>query len=264
MKKIAYYHLYAPDNYVWVNPFLEQMWQESNHGLLEKLSEFNLTIVSNENDFHIAYKLMNYIFPKNVKFHIDWYQKKNTDFQLNHMDDSSNMIYESVTLKKLWIRTQRESSFAALYFHSKGITGIERMISKNKDYDVFVNTLHWRKLMEWAVIENHEKCLEELKTNDTVGVNWTDWPMPHYSGNYWWANSDYLRKLSDPEDKEWMNSYRTRHPILMDPHTTDRMFSELWIGSSNNSKMKSLYDHPKKPPESNLAETIILKKEYYK
>ena len=60
--------------------------------------------------------------------------------------------------------------------------------------------------MEYFNITRFQDCIEHLCYYDVCGVNWHDWPYPHFSGNFWWANSEYvagLPPLSDlcrPED----------------------------------------------------------------
>jgi hypothetical protein len=46
------------------------------------------------------------------------------------------------------------------------------------------------------------------KENDTSGCNYSDEPFPHYSGNFWWASTNYIRQLSlasliKKHDAEW-------------------------------------------------------------
>ena len=44
----------------------------------------------------------------------------------------------------------------------------------------------------WAALED---CLAALRNHDLVGVHWRDKPFPHFSGNFWWARNEYLRRL---------------------------------------------------------------------
>lgn len=74
------------------------------------------------------------------------------------------------------------------YFHSKGITAMEEE-SKSRMKD-------WRDLMQHFLIKNWKSCIEKLEEGyDCCGVNWHVLPKPHFSGNFWWANSEYLKKL---------------------------------------------------------------------
>lgn len=75
--------------------------------------------------------------------------------------------------------------FLACYFHLKGLT---RWGDPNVD--------DWRDFLNWATIENWQQNVAALQTHDTSGPNWEQTPWPHYSGNFWWANSDYISKLT--------------------------------------------------------------------
>jgi hypothetical protein len=88
------------------------------------------------------------------------------------------------------LRRAQEEDFYALYFHAKGCT-------HGPDNH---NIKDWRELMEYFLLDQWSKAVEALKTNDTVGVNNSTWPVPHYSGNFWWARSAYLRHLPNPRD----------------------------------------------------------------
>ncbi|MES9774738.1 hypothetical protein ABWK50_27560, partial [Priestia megaterium] len=75
-----------------------------------------------------------------------------------------------------------------LYFHTKGISRYKTFCESNvKD---------WINLMETILIDNHKKCFEYLERVDTCGVNYLQIPSPHFSGNFWWANSDYIKQLN--------------------------------------------------------------------
>jgi hypothetical protein len=67
-----------------------------------------------------------------------------------------------------------------------------------------------------------EKCVELLEQYDCVGTDWTTRHPndnsvvdPHYSGNFWWANSSYISRL----DPNYLNERRHN--------------SEYWIGTGN-------------------------------
>jgi hypothetical protein len=98
-----------------------------------------------------------------------------------------------------------------LYFHSKGISH-----PSNNQND-------WRMMMQHFLIIKWRKAIKLLDDHDAVGVNWRLGGMnqgngmvevPHFSGNYWWANASFLKKLD---------------PMFLDDHY--RMTHEFWIGS---------------------------------
>jgi len=107
-------------------------------------------------------------------------------------------IYESLTLSNLhYISEQKEG--VVFYIHTKGVTHLGNPFQ-----------LDWREMMEYFMLERYELCLEELKHTDIVGTNWHfgegylgarkkfsgGVPItPHFSGNFWWANTSYIRRL---------------------------------------------------------------------
>jgi len=114
-----------------------------------------------------------------------------------------------------------------LYIHSKGIT-------KEK----YPAVQDWIDMMVYFLIERHEatrKLLDKFDTCGTnlikVGANFLKRSATcddvkksyHYSGNFWWAKSTYLRTL-DPKIG----------PKYLDP--------EFRIGSGNTKKMVSVWN----------------------
>jgi hypothetical protein len=75
----------------------------------------------------------------------------------------------------------------AFYLHTKGV------------FNNTPCTQDWRRYMQHFVIERHDECIKALADSDVCGVDWLQFPWPHFSGNYWWAKADYVRKLEDPE-----------------------------------------------------------------
>lgn len=265
--KIGYYHIYLCDNLNWVQLFVDQFTELLNSGVFHKFDEFNITAIGNKSDFDKFTSFIKYYYSiTEVKFVIEFYPKDYSDAELMHVNYSDKIIDETVTLEKIWNRCCKETdNHQILYFHAKGITAlykyIEKDINEAQDFSIFVNYNHWRKFIEWSVLEKHELCWQLLEKSDTVGANFSKWPSPHYSGNFWWANSHYLKTLTSPLDQSWRKQYQEEHALLSLP---DRLLSEMWIGSGKSAKMFSLYNHDYPPPKSSLAEMLIQRKEYYK
>ena len=106
----------------------------------------------------------------------------------------------SLLLAKQYAEEFPESQI--LYFHSKGISHP----TKNQD--------DWRMMMQHFILVKWREAIALLDNHDVVGVNWRTFPVPHSSGNYWWANASFLQKL----DIGFLNDH-------------DRMSQEFWIGS---------------------------------
>lgn len=103
-----------------------------------------------------------------------------------------------------------------LYLHSKGVSnpGDE---TKRK----------WRELMMRELVQNSGHCKKELGSYDLIGVNWRDMPpVSHFCGNFWYASTNYLRRL--PDFNYYYNNPRYR---IWDQVNSKRLGCEFWIGS---------------------------------
>jgi hypothetical protein len=95
------------------------------------------------------------------------------------------------------------------YIHTKGATKRSRQVTA------------WRKYLEYFIIENYQDCIDALDSFDVCGVEWEMenpnfkkiWGFnPHkgFSGNFWWANSNYVKNIpkSNPIRKRHSAEYR--------------------------------------------------------
>lgn len=114
-----------------------------------------------------------------------------------------------------------EKNHKILYLHTKGVTTPDNPYIDD-----------WRKYMTYFNVNQYEKCLYSLNQYDSCGVDLVSEPALHYSGNFWWANSDYIKTLpsiaqiSDPNSEQ---------------KATLRHNGEFWIGMGNGS-LKSLWN----------------------
>ena len=105
-------------------------------------------------------------------------------FQIYH---SKNVLeYEYATLNIMKIMSHTDY-FHGWYLHIKS--------ALNNGGSRDSNTWAWKDYMEYYVIEHWKICNNYLYENDLVGTHWQDVPLPHFSGNCYWARSDYIRKL---------------------------------------------------------------------
>lgn len=123
--------------------------------------------------------------------------------------------------QRMWNFSQCNPDYKILFFHSLGVSHGNPTIYKNK--------YAWRKYLETLLIGNWKECLELLDYYDCVGTEYV--PLgsytnqtnviyaPHYQGFFWWANSNYIKKL----DPNYMYQDVVWQPWLC----------ELWIGSGN-------------------------------
>ncbi len=91
----------------------------------------------------------------------------------------------------------------------------------------------WRKYLSYFNIIKSEECIKALDNGfDTCGVDWRTNPVPHYSGNFWWANSSYLKILPKIQTLNKPNSPRV---------LTLRHNAEMFIGMNSNVKPRILH-----------------------
>jgi hypothetical protein len=73
-----------------------------------------------------------------------------------------------------------------LYVHTKGVSYTQSTLKNN------INA--WTRYLDLYTINKWERCVDALKTNDAAGGCYIS-DTPHFSGNFWWANSSYLKTL---------------------------------------------------------------------
>ncbi|RFC39882.1 MAG: hypothetical protein DID89_2727547549 [Candidatus Nitrotoga sp. CP45] len=135
--------------------------------------------------------------------------------------------YEFPTLARVWKEAQEnEESFLCYYLHTKGASSVA---TPREDA-----TNAWREYMEYFNIEKWEDCATVLKEYETCGVE-LQCEQSHYSGNFWWATSEYIKKL--PNGYEfWRN------------HKDERIWAEFYLCLAHpkaycfNDFLENLYD----------------------
>ena len=111
-------------------------------------------------------------------------------------------IYEALTLSFLRNSCIEGMSDQVFYMHTKGV-------SRTHPHESVCQG-EWRELMEYYIVDRWKDCLKELREYDVAGVNWHlgqgymgassktaegTIVTPHFSGNFWWANSTYVLSL---------------------------------------------------------------------
>jgi hypothetical protein len=146
-----------------------------------------------------------------------------------------------------------------LYMHAKGVTAYERCLRAGR-YTEFRNYFYWRKFLEWSVVERWQECNELLKNHDVVGCNFSEWPMKHFSGNYWWSKSEYIKNIAHINDDAWWASECQKNPSV-NPLTW-RLRDEMWICHPDDAKLLSLKNADRPPPQGNLAVDLMRRRQY--
>ena len=104
--------------------------------------------------------------------------------------NSDPLLYEAPAINKIQDFSTQNPNCNILYIHTKGIR-YDKNDQKEND---------WINLMLYFLLYKHSDCIQKLNENyDTVGCNYYckiyHYIPPHFSGNFWWANTNYLKSL---------------------------------------------------------------------
>jgi len=262
MKKHIYYHLYLPDEHAaWSNYLLEQYKPIEDNFLIDAVDKFHLVLVGKPKNIEMASRLASVLIPK-LEIHT-FEDKFKSDKDLHTLDTdlhgrNERPMTEYGTLCLIADHARREDAHF-LYMHAKGVTSYERCLRAGR-YEEFRNYLYWRKFLEWAVVERWQECNSLLERFDVVGCNYSEWPMKHFSGNYWWSKSEYIKNIAHINDDAWWASECQRHPDV-NPLTW-RLRDEMWICHGDNAKMCSLKNADRPPPHGTLAVDLMRRRMY--
>jgi hypothetical protein len=97
-------------------------------------------------------------------------------------------LYERFALDNFRAHIPTSDPYYMFYFHTKGVS---RDAEKMKEFH------ERRKNLDFFILERHEVCLFWLDHKyDAVGTTMSLYPALHFSGNFWWARSSHLDRLS--------------------------------------------------------------------
>jgi hypothetical protein len=124
---------------------------------------------------------------KDCDIFLDNYLQKYSKFKkLNNAICPNKKSYENITINSmLEFSKKNKKEFYGLYLHTKGTSsGNNKAVS------------NWRNFMMFYLVNNYKLCIDILNRGFyTCGVNYLNYPK-HYSGNFFWFNSNYLRTLN--------------------------------------------------------------------
>jgi hypothetical protein len=165
-----FFHVYLQKGYTHI--LLSKFKKFQASGLYGKTNKIYLTLfgdVDNNkeflNDLKELYPKIEYAVITNKEFHSE--------------PDTLNFM-----LKKA---KEYTSNTPMLYVHTKGISHTNPIIKRNIDA--------WVRYLDLYVIKQWEDCLKALETYDTAGPFFCSGEFQHYQGNFWWANSNYIKTL---------------------------------------------------------------------
>jgi hypothetical protein len=124
------------------------------------------------------------------------------------------LAFERPTLARLYEHAYSScDDFSVLYLHSKGV----RHNGQNPCVEDWVNYLTHFNIMLFR------DCLLNLNHCDVVSVNLQHEPCTHFSGNFWWSNSEYIKKLN---------------PMIEPSYNGP----EFWITQAQDGQFHSMYN----------------------
>lgn len=122
-------------------------------------------------------------------------------FELIHTSADIKEV-EYPTLINLYNFCSTNDPCHVLYLHTKGVS-----LPGDKFRQL------WRKRLLQKTVTEYDICISHLNEGyDISGSGWKEVPKrgekinycagdyPHYSGNFWWANSEYIKRLPDIKD----------------------------------------------------------------
>lgn len=249
MKNVLYYHLYLTDDYgTWSSIFMEHMKLLEDHKVLDVLDKINFTVITQNNqrkvnafiDLQGQYDIGKM---KQLEFVANPYSN---DIDMLNALESPTTMTENHTMRKIWNDSQNED-MKILYLHSKGITStIKHLQISQYNASTFKTYYYWRQFLNWGVIENWRKCYEALRINDIAGVNYYNEPSKHFSGNYWWANSSYIKRLPDPSTTDWWINIKNKSSDPWLKSAGDRFRDEQWPCSLDDVRVYNVYSPDQK------------------
>lgn len=109
----------------------------------------------------------------------------------------NNINYgETKTIKTIYdYSCNRTEPCKIWYIHTKGASYTKPEMIEIVD--------SWRNYLEYFVIGKHDKCESMLDNYDACGTEFCN--KNFFSGNFWWANSDYIKTID--LKGLWLNGY---------------------------------------------------------
>ena len=143
---------------------------------------------------------------------------------INYSNDIS--LFENTTMKQIVTFSKLHDNYNILYLHTKGV-------SYKDDHYFYPGILSWINYMLYSLINHSEDCIKLLNVYDTIGVNIKEHdsnPL-HYSGNFWWGKSSYLKKLTpsifkDKYDCEFLTL--SKSPKYFNVFTLHHMYQNVY------------------------------------
>lgn len=139
--------------------FEEQLETLKSSGLYDNTEKIFCSVLGDYENYKFPEKYEIIFESKDMSF----YEEKILEYMYN---------YSNINVGKYW------------YIHTKGVN--DSFTDRN------YNVLKWRKYMEYFNIVKWDDCVKGVNYYDVVGVNYSETPEKHFSGNFWWTKSSYV------------------------------------------------------------------------
>lgn len=203
----VYYHYYCTE--LSFDILLQTLNHIKQSELYDNTESITINITGDIDESHYV-KIKEKIYPNFkkvslVKFRnleLQKYMNSFSDLEIknNHRLGIGKNGMELDTLKYLYsdIIDNHHLQGNVLYLHGKGSVYSGYHASKKMNRDL------WRLEMTEFVIQNWKKCIQILNNKPHAGANFCG---DHYSGNFWWATTEYVKSLQCPIEYAKSNKF---------------------------------------------------------
>jgi len=191
-----FFHVYLKNDFSHI--LLSKFKKFKASGLYEKANKIYLTLFGDIEQHQEFLTDLKDLYSK-----IEYVAITNKEF-LNESDTFNFMLKKAL---------EYDNNTPMLYIHTKGVSHTHPILKKN------INA--WVRYLDLYVIKQWERCLEGLKENDAAGGFYVEDPK-HFQGNFWWANSNYIKGLSRINNLNISNLNRGEFWILSN---TDKVYA---------------------------------------
>lgn len=205
MNKIIYYHYFCTDkSFDILSRTLDEIIKSD---LYENINKLHINIVG-ENAQEHRHNIQQTFASELSKINLHQYLNQELrdhinsftpiEIENNHRCLIGKTGLELDTLKLMYDQIYKFKNLVnVLYLHSKGSVNLGPHFEHNSREE-------WRLQMSEYVIRNWRKCQKDLNIKAHTGANFCH---NHYSGNFWWATSDYIKSLPCPIKYTKLNKY---------------------------------------------------------
>ena len=164
-----FFHVYLKSGYSRI--LIDKFKKFKSSGLYDSANKIYLTLYG---DIELNSEFLNEL--KDMYSKIEYGIVSNAVF--NNEPDTLNLMIKKAN--------EYESNTPLLYLHTTGLSYTNPDVKKNVEA--------WVRYLDLYVINKWKECVESLKDNDSAGGFYVEDPK-HFQGNFWWANSDYIKNL---------------------------------------------------------------------